>query len=136
MLKLPPAPNDAEPDRREILPLLPIADVPELKLSIPLTPLVPLLNVLMLKVPLDDTVPWPETIDKEPPVVVVLCPLESIIRPPTPSDPLSTIILIDPPAPFTPDPEVNIIDPALPLLAHPDKSESEPEMPLFPPLFV
>lgn len=77
-------------------PLAPVLVVPELKLSDPLVPVAPLLELLNSIHPLDVDMPYPEHSHTPPPVSVVLEPAPTVILPPTARSPCPTVKLILP----------------------------------------
>ena len=84
ILRLPLVPDVAEPVRSTTEPLLPSLLVPVFKDTDPLTPSTPASVVLNEKEPLEVAIPYPPTSDTEPPVLVVLSPEDTTMRPPAP----------------------------------------------------
>jgi hypothetical protein len=84
----------AAPVVKEISPLLPTLDVPDVKDSFPLTPEFPALLVCTMKSPLDRAVPTPDEREIVPPDPVleaaVLSPLVMTTSPPIFDDPTPT----------------------------------------------
>jgi len=68
MLTLPLVPDRAEPARTTMDPLLPLEEVPDLKLRLELVPTIPASGVCSENAPLLVDVPLPEPRETEPPV--------------------------------------------------------------------
>ena len=132
ILMLPPLPPVDAADPIEIEPVVPELEVPELKMSRPLTPLCPALVVRIEIAPLVLAIPWPLATLTEPPVAIVLCPAAMVKRPPAPLLPLPTVMLIAPPLPPVAAPEPIEIDPEVPRLVVPVLNTSKPLMPWSP----
>ena len=96
-------------------PELPVLAVPVLKISMPLTPLVPELMDRIVMAPLDVDVPSPLLRLTAPPVCTVLRPAYACRDPPTPLVPLPADKEIRPARPVVAAPEPRISAPLLPL---------------------
>jgi hypothetical protein len=95
----------------------------------------------MLNEPLEDAAPYPDIIEKDPPVESADCPALIVIRPPSPKDgvgdgpeafppaPSPTMMLILPPTPETALPVLSMMWPLLPLEADPVEKDKEPLVP-------
>jgi len=128
----PPRPPDDEPDPMRKAPLLPRLAVPELNISIPLTPAEPAFAVRTLNVPLLELEPRPLARVIAPPVSTLLSPAVAIKSPPDPLDPLPTVKNIEPPLPPEDDPDPMYKAPLFPRLAAPELKTSTPLTPLVP----
>jgi hypothetical protein len=113
-------------------PLLPLDALPDLIANEPLIPLSVESADRRLNEPLLVAVPWPDTIEIDPPVRTVLSPALSTIRPPAPEFPLPTLTLILPLAPVVAEPDLRTIDPLLPLEVEPVLNDRDPLLPLAP----
>jgi hypothetical protein len=122
--------------------------VPELKVSFPLTPAVPALDVFTTNCPLVDVVPRPLVREIAPPVpypnAAVLSPARTVKSPPVswftlaasspvPGEMESTM---SPPLPKVAAPDEKTIDPDDPKLVVPDVKVNEPLTPLVPAFIV
>ena len=126
---------------KEISPLLPTLDVPDVKDSFPLTPEFPALLVCTMKSPLDRSVPSPVVKEMAPPdpvpVPAVLSPARTITSPPVsvgsmlavPGDTLNTML---PPLPLVAVPVANVMDPDAPRLVVPEVNDNAPLTPKVP----
>merc|ERR1719482_517541 len=115
-------------------PLLPLTDVPVLKISMPLTPEVPELIDRIVMAPLDVAVPSPLARCTAPPVCTVLRPASKTTAPPTPLVPLPTLTSTIPPRPAVAAPVPISIAPLLPATAVPLLNMSMPLTPELPEL--
>jgi len=97
MLKEPPLPPVANPLPIANKPLFPEDDVPELKISFPLTPCVPAFTLYTTTVPLDVDDPCPLPITIKPPVALAPIPPIIEIKPPWDPAPCPPTMLIIPP---------------------------------------
>merc|ERR1711871_998491 len=102
------------------LPLEPNVEEPDVKLSAPLIPLLPLFVVEIDILPLDVPDPIPLDILIVPPVLILLRPDVTIKGPPFPLLPLPTKNLISPLLPLTAFPENILIRPESPSLVVPE----------------
>merc|ERR1711871_13507 len=126
----PPWLEDEEPPAPEMypflgltkatLPLEPNVEEPDVKLSAPLIPLLPLFVVEIDILPLDVPDPIPLDILIVPPVLILLRPDVTIKGPPFPLLPLPTKNLISPLLPLTAFPENILIRPESPSLVVPE----------------
>ena len=135
----PPLPPVACPDPIYIAPLLPSVERPVLKMTFPLTPLVPPSAVAICTYPLLAFKPAPLCILTLPPVlpsVVVVAP-EMIRRsPPVPLSPDPTEMDTTPPLPPVACPDPIYIAPLSPSVASPVLTERTPLTPAVPPSSV
>jgi len=76
-------------------PLLPIEEVPELKITAPLTPAVP--SALLMESAPPFVEPYPLAIDKPPPTPADVAPDARVKEPPLPLLPEPTVIEMAPP---------------------------------------
>ena len=116
---------------------MPELDVPEAKDIPPLTPSVPAFKVLIVILPLLVAAPFPEIIERAPPVLMaeaaVLVPaVKSTSAPPIPPEPEPADIIMSPPFPPTATPVASVIEPVVPLEDVPEKNEIAPLTPLVP----
>ena len=100
----------------ETLPLEPAVVVPEVKLSVPLTPLVPEFAVAMTTLPLLVPRLQPLTREAEPPVAVRPAPPRTLTSPP----------------PTVPSPAPKNAEPPLPAVVAPARTETAPPAPAVP----
>jgi hypothetical protein len=87
MLTAPPVPPEDAPDPIDTDPVVPELDVPELKLSRPLTPAAPAFAVLIVTAPLVVAVPKPLVRPRAPPVSALPSPATKSSKPPSPPTP-------------------------------------------------
>ena len=132
----PARPAVAAPVPTMIEPVLPPCDVPDEKISMPLTPVVPEFAVRIVIMPLDVDVPSPVEIPRAPPVCGRDRPVAMWMAPPTPLSPLPTVMDSKPPRPELAAPVPTRIDPVLPVLDVPDEKISIPLTPASPELAV
>ena len=129
----PPLPPVAAPVVSAIEPVVPLDDVPDVKVSAPLVPNVPAFDVRKMTDPLDVVVPFPAVNDMNPPVLdAVVVPDAIEISPPTPVVPVPTLTRISPLLPCVAAPEKSCTDPELPELVVPDSNTSPPLTPKVP----
>ena len=103
----------------------------------PLTPEVPAFNVRKTTPPLELTVPFPDIIDRAPPVLIavaaVLVPaVRRTSAPPIPPEPDPADIIMSPPFPPVAAPVASVIEPVVPLEDDPEKNETAPLVPSVP----
>ena len=118
-----------------MLPLLPSLAVPELKLSVPLTPATPEFGVLKDNGPLDVCTPYPVSIVMAPPdprSVDVASPALSKMSPPAVTSPCPTVTVMWPPFPFVDAPLPIDKLPLAPVLVVPELNTNVPLTPLSP----
>ena len=122
----------ASPLPIKILPEDPLLVVPDVKLSLPLTPDVPAFTVRTMNDPLDVSVPSPVVSDTAPPVNGVLSPAIAYTSPPVSVFDLPTDTRMSPPSPCVAAPVKIEIDPEPPLDAVPLEKYNEPLTPDVP----
>jgi hypothetical protein len=88
---LPPCPDEELPEPINIEPLLPLLEVPVLKITEPLTPSSPALDVRIDIIPLDVDDPYPLVIYWLPPDNADESPADITISPPIPLSPDPTV---------------------------------------------
>jgi hypothetical protein len=129
---LPPVPEDDIPVLRTTEPLLPLVAIPVFKYTAPVFPVFPTFADITVKAPLEVATPNPETREIEPPVLSPLSPAVNTIRPPAPLDPAPTSKLILPAAPLDAKPDLKATAPLLPTDVEPDLIFRDPLTPSTP----
>ena len=132
----PPRPEVAAPLPMYKAPLLALIDVPELKTSRPLTPVLPEFAVRIVILPLLLAVPSPVSKLRKPPVCTVLTPARTPTRPADPLVPLPTVSNRAPPRPDVAAPLPTYKAPVLPVFEVPELKTRRPLTPLTPELAV
>jgi hypothetical protein len=115
----PPFPSAAAPLLTASLPLEPDDVVPDLKVKVPVAPLVPEFTVCTTIDPDEVSTPCPLERDTKPPVNGKLIPLEISTSPPISVELSPTKKRTSPPLPLVAAPVVNAILPLAPVLVVP-----------------
>ena len=118
------------------MPELPDFELPELKMSLPLDPAIPLLTVTSVNIPLLEPVPSPLHTTTLPPVCLVPLPACIARIPPSPLVPLPTCSEIEPPRPNVAGPVPKVKVPLLPDEEEPVLNRRWPLVPKSPLLAV